>query len=54
MIKQIDVSKAEQVNSWLDDIVVEFGKLDGAANIAGIATGDGQITEAIVRKSDSS
>jgi len=47
-ITKVDVSKAQQVESWIKDTVSVFGKLDGAANIAGIAGGDGQSTEAIV------
>ncbi len=50
---KVDVSDAQQVDSWIKDTVSLFGKLDGAANIAGIAGGDGQTTEAIVRKKPS-
>lgn len=32
----VDVSKTEEVNRWTDGILKEFGKLDGAANIAGV------------------
>jgi NAD(P)-dependent dehydrogenase (short-subunit alcohol dehydrogenase family) len=32
----VDVSKSDQVNSWIASTVKKFGKLDGAANIAGI------------------
>jgi NAD(P)-dependent dehydrogenase (short-subunit alcohol dehydrogenase family) len=46
----VDVSQAAQVDSWIKGTVAEFQRLDGAANIAGIAGGDGQITEAIVSK----
>jgi NAD(P)-dependent dehydrogenase (short-subunit alcohol dehydrogenase family) len=45
---KVDVSNAQQVDSWVKDTVSLFGKLDGAANIAGIAGGDGQTTENIV------
>ncbi len=47
-VTKVDVSNVEQVNSWIQETVAVFGKLDGAANIAGIASGDGQTTEAIV------
>lgn len=47
-ITTVDVSDTNQVNSWLDSVITHFGRLDGAANVAGIAGGDGQITEAIV------
>ncbi len=33
---QVDVSKASQVNAWIDATVEKLGGLDGAANIAGI------------------
>ncbi|KIV91541.1 hypothetical protein PV10_06070 [Exophiala mesophila] len=46
-ITTVDVSDTKQVDSWLDRVITHFGKLDGAANVAGIAGGDGQITEAI-------
>jgi NAD(P)-dependent dehydrogenase (short-subunit alcohol dehydrogenase family) len=32
----VDVSKSDQVNSWISSTVKSFGKIDGAANIAGI------------------
>jgi NAD(P)-dependent dehydrogenase (short-subunit alcohol dehydrogenase family) len=32
----VDVSKSDQVDSWIAATVKKFGKLDGAANIAGI------------------
>lgn len=44
----------DQINAWIDETVKEFGHLDGAANIAGIALGDGQITESIVGQNNSS
>ena len=50
---KLDVTDTEQVNSWVSDTVVQHGRLDGAANIAGIALGDGQITEGIVRENRS-
>lgn len=48
-VTKVDVSNLDAVNAWIQEIVSVFGKLDGAANIAGIASGDGQTTEAIVR-----
>lgn len=48
MTRRVDVSNSENVNSWIVDHVKELGRLDGAANVAGIALGDGQITESIV------
>lgn len=32
----VDVTKSESVDSWIDATVKHFGKLDGAANIAGV------------------
>lgn len=32
----IDVRSSEQVNRWVDDTVTRFGRLDGAANLAGV------------------
>ncbi|KAI2602423.1 3-oxoacyl-reductase [Hypoxylon sp. NC1633] len=31
-----DVSKSDEVNSWIDGIMQKYGRLDGAANVAGI------------------
>jgi len=36
---KLDVSKSQQVNDWIAATVTHFGKLDGAANIAGIELG---------------
>jgi len=36
MITKVDVSKKPEVESWIDSIVEKFGRLDGAANVAGI------------------
>ncbi|KIW13755.1 hypothetical protein PV08_08946 [Exophiala spinifera] len=46
-ITRVDVSNAEQVHVWLKDTMEIFQRLDGAANIAGMAGGDGQSTESI-------
>lgn len=35
----LDVTSASAVNDWIDSTVKHFGKLDGAANIAGIEHG---------------
>jgi NAD(P)-dependent dehydrogenase (short-subunit alcohol dehydrogenase family) len=37
VIKQVDVAFADQVDHWIEDAVAEFGKLDGAANVAGLS-----------------
>ncbi|OAL43631.1 NAD(P)-binding protein [Pyrenochaeta sp. DS3sAY3a] len=44
----LDVRKPEQVNAWIKETVSKFGKLDGAANIAGVIPkniGQGGIAE---------
>jgi len=33
---QLDVTSREQVDAWIDEIVETYGRLDGAANCAGI------------------
>lgn len=35
-VTKVDVSKRKEVESWIDGIVEKFGRLDGAANAAGI------------------
>lgn len=35
MITQVDVRNEDQVNEWIRNTVLAFGKLDRAANIAG-------------------
>lgn len=37
----LDVSSSAAVNVWIDSIMTKFGRLDGAANIAGMAQGAG-------------
>ena len=32
----VDVSQTEQVNAWIEKTVSELGRLDGAANVAGV------------------
>jgi len=36
MIDHVDVSKIVQVDEWIDKIIEKYGKLNGAANCAGI------------------
>jgi NAD(P)-dependent dehydrogenase (short-subunit alcohol dehydrogenase family) len=36
MATLVDVSKRAEVDGWIDSIVQKFGRLDGAANVAGI------------------
>lgn len=35
----VDVTNRAQVDAWINETVSDFGKLDGAANIAGITDG---------------
>lgn len=36
MVSRVDVSKRAEVDAWIDLIVKEYGRLDGAANVAGV------------------
>jgi NAD(P)-dependent dehydrogenase (short-subunit alcohol dehydrogenase family) len=36
MATKVDVRVREEVDSWIDEIVRRWGKLDGAANLAGV------------------
>lgn len=36
MVSKVDVSKRYEVDTWIDSIVGKYGRLDGAANCAGI------------------
>ncbi|XDG01901.1 hypothetical protein ABKA04_001516 [Annulohypoxylon sp. FPYF3050] len=36
LITKVDISKRDEVDSWIDSIVQKYGRLDGAANVAGI------------------
>ncbi|KAH8677762.1 3-alpha--hydroxysteroid dehydrogenase [Xylariales sp. PMI_506] len=36
MISNVDVSRRAQVDGWIDSIIQKYGRLDGAANAAGI------------------
>jgi NAD(P)-dependent dehydrogenase (short-subunit alcohol dehydrogenase family) len=36
IVSVVDVSNSKQVNEWIDDAAKKLGKLDGAANIAGV------------------
>lgn len=35
-VTKVDVSQREEVDSWIEGIVEKYGRLDGAANVAGI------------------
>ena len=36
LTKTVDVSSSQQVDAWIQETVSQFGKIDGAANLAGI------------------
>jgi NAD(P)-dependent dehydrogenase (short-subunit alcohol dehydrogenase family) len=36
LVSKVDVSKRAEVDGWIADIVDRFGRLDGAANVAGV------------------
>lgn len=36
MISRVDVSKRAEVDAWIELVVKEYGRLDGAANVAGV------------------
>lgn len=44
------MSNIQEVDSWIAETMRDHGRLDGAANVAGIAGGDGEVTEEIVSK----
>lgn len=35
-VTKVDVSKRNEVDAWIDEIVRRFGRLDGTANVAGV------------------
>lgn len=39
-VTEVDVAVREQVESWISGIVKEHGRLDGAANVAGVIAND--------------
>jgi len=51
-MRKVDVSNDTEVRVWIDETVTEFGKLDGAANVAGVAAGEdgGSTVETMVSK----
>ncbi|KAL1858071.1 hypothetical protein VTK73DRAFT_7968 [Phialemonium thermophilum] len=48
----LDVSNDEATRQWIENTVTEFGRLDGCANVAGIAGGDGGTTTATINQQD--
>lgn len=48
VLTRVDVSDSVQVDTWIADTIRDFGRLDGCANVAGIAGGDGETTSATI------
>lgn len=48
VVTRVDVSKPHEIEAWVQTTVHEFGRLDGAANVAGLAGGDGETTCATI------
>lgn len=36
MVTKVDISQRSDVDSWIESIVEKYGRLDGAANVAGV------------------
>ncbi|KAK1487566.1 short-chain dehydrogenase [Colletotrichum cuscutae] len=54
LASKVDVRQDHEVKSWIQESFAKFGRLDGAANVAGVAGGTGStIIETIVRISPS-
>jgi NAD(P)-dependent dehydrogenase (short-subunit alcohol dehydrogenase family) len=45
--KVVDVSKADEVKTWIDETVEQLGRLDGAANIAGAVHNYNKMAETV-------
>lgn len=50
-VTKVDVSKRGQVDAWIDGVVSRFGRLDGAANVAGVI-GKGHGKDSVVDLDD--
>ncbi|PVH69787.1 putative short chain dehydrogenase/ reductase [Cadophora sp. DSE1049] len=50
--RTVDVRKDDEVTAWIKDTVTKFGKLDGSANVAGVAAAEngGSTVESVVQK----
>ncbi|POR38191.1 Short chain dehydrogenase/reductase family oxidoreductase, putative [Tolypocladium paradoxum] len=51
-LTKVDVSDSKRVEDWVTAVVKDFGRLDGAANVAGIAGGEGETTCATIKQED--
>ncbi|PVH84862.1 putative short chain dehydrogenase/ reductase [Cadophora sp. DSE1049] len=52
LIRTVDIAKSDQVDSWIEDAVKEFSKLDGAANVAGLSMRHPDTTSANIIQKD--
>ncbi|KAJ6011556.1 short chain dehydrogenase/ reductase [Penicillium sp. IBT 35674x] len=52
VLTRVDASKSDQIEDWIAATIRDFGRLDGAANVAGIAEGDGETTCATIKTED--
>ncbi|KAH8660692.1 putative short chain dehydrogenase/ reductase [Tricladium varicosporioides] len=52
LIFQVDVSAAEAVDEWIKVTVAQFGRLDGAANVAGLSKRKPDTTSANIVEDD--
>lgn len=43
---EVDVTSTEEVDRWFQEIISRFGRLDGAANVAGIGASETRVSEA--------
>ncbi|KAK6064910.1 3-oxoacyl-(acyl-carrier-protein) reductase [Seiridium cupressi] len=50
--QKLDVSDNDAVSQWIETTVKEFGRLDGCANVAGIAGGESDTTTATIEQKD--
>lgn len=45
-VTKVDVANANEVDAWIEETYNHFKRLDGGANVAGVAGGDGSTTVA--------
>ncbi|KAF4334387.1 short chain dehydrogenase reductase family oxidoreductase [Fusarium beomiforme] len=51
-LSRVDVSDPTQVEDWIKEVIDHFGRLDGSANVAGIAGGNGDTTCETIKQED--
>lgn len=50
LIRKVDVRQYDQVESWTSATVASFGRLDGAANLAGVIPGPANVADQDLEK----